>query len=156
MLWNHLSRCLPEYRSLYGLCNATPVAKCVQIRLNKAVKKNVCHSLLQKFIDLCLEKSEIIHLKSETGIIFNRTNSCCEGTFFIMSFSSIIALGLCFFNCLTLSGILDPIVCASLIHFYAGNTRLVLLNQEASQLLYPASSKTFRIKGTVWKTPIKH
>lgn len=101
------------------------------------------------FINFCFEKSEIIHLKTETVITFNRTNSSCEGTFFIMSFSSIIALGLCFFNCLTLSGILDPIVCAALIHFYAGNTRLILLNQEASQLLYPASLKTFSIKGTV-------
>lgn len=84
---------------------------------------------------MCLEESEIILLKSEAVIKFNRTKSCCEGTFFIMLFSSIIALGLCVFNCLTLSGISHPIVCVAVVHFYAGNTHLVLLNHEASQLL---------------------
>lgn len=81
MLWNHLNRCLLEHRFSYGFFNVTPVAKYVQIRLNKEVKKNICHSLLPKFIDLCLEKSEIILFKGETGIIFNRKNSCCEYTF---------------------------------------------------------------------------
>lgn len=140
---------------LYGLFSITPVAKCVQIRLNKEVEKNL-PLIIAKIYRFVLREFWNYSFKVWNSDYVQQDKLLLWAYLFQYVIFIYNSPGTLFLHCLTLSGILDPVICAALIHFYAGNTRLVLLNQEASQLLYPASLKTLCIKGTVWKTPIKH